>query len=209
MKQHVMEWQRALAGMGLLTPSDVDGIFGARTERASFAAVTTTLNAEEDTPSNGGFKLGPSSRSELVGVHQRLVEVVERAIEITEQDFTVFDGIRTAAEQNEHYRRGASQRDGYNKKSMHQKQADGYGHAVDLVPWIDGKPVWDWDAIYIIADAVVRAAREQNVRLRWGGCWQVVNELSGSPENWVAEYVKRKQSQGQRAFNDGPHWELA
>ncbi len=155
------------------------------------------------------YKLGSRSRAELKGVHPDLVKVVERAIEITEQDFIVFDGLRTAADQNALYRRGASQRDGYRRKSEHQVQASGYGQAVDLVPWINGKPVWDWDAIYLIADAMVQAAKELGVRLRWGGCWQEVNALSGPPENWVAAYVKRKRSAGKRAFNDGPHWELA
>lgn len=156
------------------------------------------------------YSLGRRSRQELEGVHPDIVRVVERAIEITEQDFTVFDGIRTAADQRKLYNRRASQRDGYNRKSQHQKQASGFGEAVDLVPWINGKPVWDWDAIYKIAEAVVQAAVELGVPLRWGGCWGdvPVNELSGSPENWVAAYVKRKRSQGKRAFNDGPHWEL-
>lgn len=154
------------------------------------------------------FRLGARSRRELTGVHPSLVRVVEQAIQWTSADFTVFDGIRTAKEQNELYRRGASQIDGYSRKGKHQVQADGYGHAVDLVPWIGGQPVWDWDAIYEIADAVVMAARALDVPLRWGGCWCHVNPLSGSPEHWVAAYVKRKREQGRRAFNDGPHWEL-
>ena len=154
------------------------------------------------------YSLGAKSRAELQGVHPDLVRVVERAIRITEQDFTVFDGIRTAADQNALYRRGASQIDGISQVGKHQKQSDGFGHAVDLVPWIDGKAVWDWPAIYVIAEAVTQAARESNVKLRWGGCWAVVNDLAGAPENWVAAYVKRKRMAGKRAFNDGPHWEL-
>jgi len=154
------------------------------------------------------FYLGRSSRAELVGVEPRLVAVVELAIERTEQDFTVFDGIRTASDQHALYRRGASQIDGHRRIGKHQKQPDGWGHAVDLVPWINGRVVWDWPAIYVIADAVVSAARDLDVPLRWGGCWQHINPLAGDPENWVAAYVKRKRSAGKRAFNDGPHWEI-
>lgn len=44
-------------------------------------------------------KLGPASKKELQGVHPDLVAVVQRAIEITVQDFSVHDGIRTLAEQ--------------------------------------------------------------------------------------------------------------
>lgn len=155
------------------------------------------------------FRLGRRSLKELEGVHPDLVRVVKRAIEITEQDFTVFDGIRTAADQRTLYNRGASQRDGYRRKSQHQLQESGYGEAVDLVPWINGRAVWDWNAIYGIADAMVTAARELGVNLRWGGCWRSIKDLPGAPENWVAEYVKRKRAAGQRAFNDGPHWELS
>lgn len=86
------------------------------------------------------FVLGSKSRRELQGVHPDLVRVVELAIQRTEQDFTVFDGIRTASDQRALYNRGASQRDGYSRKSMHQVQESGYGEAVDLVPWIGGKP---------------------------------------------------------------------
>lgn len=156
------------------------------------------------------FKLGKKSLGELKGVHPELVKVVKHAITITEQDFTVFDGIRTAAEQNALFKRGASQIDGYNRKGKHQVQPSGYGEAVDLVPWIGGSAVWDWPAIYVIADAMVISARKFDLPLRWGGCWghEAVNDMAGSPENWVAAYVKRKLSAGKRAFNDGPHWEI-
>lgn len=155
------------------------------------------------------FRLGTKSRQELEGVRSDMGRVVNMAIGISEVDFTVFDGIRSAPEQRALYKRGASQIDGYTRIGKHQKQADGYGHAVDLVPWINGKPVWDWDAIYLIADAMVTSARFLKVPLRWGGCWQTVNDLQGAPENWVAAYVNRKLKAGKRAFNDGPHWELA
>lgn len=157
------------------------------------------------------FVLGSRSRAELQHVHPRMVATVQRAIQITTQDFAVHDGIRTAAEQNALYRRGASQRDGYRRKSEHQVQATGYGHAVDLVPWVPGRGLlWDWDLIYPIAEAMQTAAIECDVPIRWGGCWghTPINDLTGSPENWVQDYVRRKQKQGKRAFNDGPHYEL-
>lgn len=157
------------------------------------------------------YQLGTKSLSELNQVHPDMVEVVKYAITITEQDFTVYDGIRTAAEQNALYKRGASQRDGYNRKSEHQIQETGYGHAVDLVPYVPGRgPVWDWDMIYPICDAMVIAAKKFDCAIRWGGCWghESIHTMTGSPENWVQDYVRRKQKAGKRAFNDGPHYEL-
>jgi peptidoglycan L-alanyl-D-glutamate endopeptidase CwlK len=47
------------------------------------------------------YRLGPRSRSNLRGLHPDLVRVVERAIEITAQDFTVLEGVRTPQRQAE------------------------------------------------------------------------------------------------------------
>ncbi|MEM7270150.1 MAG: M15 family metallopeptidase [Pseudomonadota bacterium] len=154
------------------------------------------------------FRFGERSRGELEGVHPDLVHVCYRAIELSTVDFGVFDGLRTAADQNALYRRGASQIDGYRRTGRHQPQPTGYGHAVDLVPWIDGRFRWDWPAIYEIAAAVHAAACEADTAIRWGGCWEHINPLCGEPEHWVAAYVKRKRAAGKRAFNDGPHFEL-
>lgn len=156
------------------------------------------------------FKLGSRSMKELEGVHPDVVKCVQLAIKYTTQDFGVHDGIRTAAEQRALFNRRVSQRDGYTNKSEHQIQETGFGHAVDLVPWHNGRFVWDWEMIYPIAEALTQASKELNVPLRWGGCWgQVaIKDLTGSPENWVQDYVRRKMKAGKRAFNDGPHYEL-
>lgn len=45
------------------------------------------------------FSLGRQSLQELKGVHADLVAVVKRAIELTAQDFSVHDGLRTPEEQ--------------------------------------------------------------------------------------------------------------
>ena len=41
-----------------------------------------------------GYKLSTKSLSNLKGVHPDLVKVVKRAIELTECDFTVTEGLR-------------------------------------------------------------------------------------------------------------------
>ncbi len=154
------------------------------------------------------YRLGARSLAELEGVDPRLVAVVKRAIEITPQDFTVHDGLRTEAEQRELVRRGASQ----TMNSMHRKQASGYGHAVDLVPYINGKVRWEWDAIYPIAAAVKQAAAELNVQIRWGGCWQFMSQIKGTTADdmrkAVEAYGAARRRAGKRAFTDGPHYEI-
>ena len=151
-----------------------------------------------------GFKLGKKSEAELKGVHPDMVAVVRRAIEITTQDFIVMDGLRTKAEQAEYVRRGVSQ----TMNSKHRVQADGYGHAVDLVPYINGKPRWEWDAIYPICEAVRIAAKELGVPIRWGGAWIRLDTSKKAPEVLVNEYGAMRRSQGRKAFTDGPHYEL-
>lgn len=155
------------------------------------------------------YSLGAASRRELAGVHPRLVEVVERAITYTAQDFTVHDGLRREAEQRQLVARGASK----TMASKHMKQADGFGHAVDLVPWINGKPRWEWKPIFQIAVAVKRAATELGVRLTWGGVWdRALAELpddAAGMEKAVNSYVTRRRGMGKTAFIDGPHFELA
>ncbi len=146
------------------------------------------------------YKLGAKSLKELKGVHPDLVAVVKRAIEYTVQDFSVHDGIRSIEDQRKLVERGASQ----TMKSRHIT-----GHAVDLVPYINGKLRWEWDPIYKIADAVKTAAEELGTPIRWGGAWdRLLTETDDRPEDMVADYAARRRSVGKKAFLDGPHFEL-
>lgn len=151
------------------------------------------------------FVLGARSRAKLEGVQPRLVRVVERAIVLTTQDFGVHEGVRALERQREYVKRGVSK----TLASKHLKQADGFGHAVDLVPYVDGALRWEWPPIYAIAAAVRQAAEEQDVNLRWGGVWDLpMRELPREPEGIkaaVANYARRHPGPD---FLDGPHYEL-
>ncbi len=108
------------------------------------------------------YVLGSRSRKRLDGVHLDLVEVVKRAIEITEVDFTVLEGLRTRERQQRLYDAGASQ-------TMNSRHLT--GHAVDLGAYVDGQVSWDWPLYYKIADAMKAAAKELDVPIEWGGDW--------------------------------------
>lgn len=159
-------------------------------------------------PAVGRFALGAGSRAELSGVHPDLVKVVERAIQISVQDFAVHDGIRTVEEQRRLVNAGASQ----TMASKHLRQADGFGHAVDLVPYVNGKLRWEWPAIYPIAAAMWRASLELGVAIRWGGPWVNLDTIPGGTpaamETAVNTYGARQRKAGKKAFTDGPHFEL-
>lgn len=108
------------------------------------------------------YKLGLRSKARLKGVHPDLVAVVKRAIEITDVDFTVLEGLRTVKRQEELVAKGAS-------KTMNSRHLT--GHAVDLGAWVGGTVRWDWPLYHKIADAMLQASKELNIPLEWGGYW--------------------------------------
>lgn len=152
------------------------------------------------------FQLGTKSINNLEGVRSDLVRVVKRAIELTDQDFMVLEGVRTEQRQRELYGQGRSAAElsaagvdpalskplakvvTWTLKSNHFVQADGFGHAVDLVPYpVDWNTLSKFDAI---ADAMAQASKELGVPIRHGADW----DMDG----------KRRE----RGESDNPHFEL-
>ena len=114
-----------------------------------------------------GFKLGKTSLARLQGVDETLVNVVKRAIEISEVDFTVMEGVRTLERQRELYAQGRTAPGKIVTWTMKSRHIE--GKAVDLVPY----PL-DWNDIEKfnkIKDAMFQAAKELDVNLRWGADW--------------------------------------
>ena len=126
-----------------------------------------------------GYKLGKKSLSKLNGVHPDLVKVVKRAIELTECDFTIIEGLRTKERQAQLLKE---------KKTTTSNSRHLTGHAVDLAAWVipEGSEKatisWDWKYYHQIADAMKKASKELNIDTEWGGDW--------------------------KKFPDGPHFQL-
>lgn len=137
------------------------------------------------------YILGATSRARLMGVHPDLVRVVERAIKLSSVDFSVLEGLRSYARQKQLYDQGRTTPGNvvtWTMNSKHRMQGDGYGHAVDLVPYpLDWNDLKKFDAI---AFAMLRAAQVENVRIRWGADW----DGDGKPR--------------ERGESDSPHFEL-
>jgi len=156
-----------------------------------------------------GYTFGKASEAELVGVHPALVEVCRRALVLTTQDFSVHEGLRDIAVQRQLVKRGAS----LTLNSLHLTQSDGFGHAVDLVPYVVGRLRWEWPLIYPIALAMRAASLEHETPLIWGGVWDrplhTLNPADLAGE--VAAYVKRRKKShpGKSVLTDGPHYQLA
>ena len=108
------------------------------------------------------FKLSQRSLDRMKGVDERLVNVVKRAIEISEVDFIVTEGLRTKERQAELLKAGAT-------RTMNSKHI--VGKAVDLAAVVSGQVRWDWPLYSKLATAMKRAAEILNVKIEWGGDW--------------------------------------
>lgn len=149
-----------------------------------------------------GFKLGVASTKELEGVNSKLQQCVHLALSYCTQDFCVYDGIRTYKEQQQHVANGTS-------KTMQSKHLQGL--AVDLVPWINGNPVWDWEGCYQIAVAMDRAATELGVanRITWGGAWdRRLSDFGGDAKAYADQVQAYRARHPGKDFIDGPHFEI-
>lgn len=106
------------------------------------------------------YTLSKRSEDKLVGVDANLVKVVRRAIELTEIDFGIIEGLRTKERQALLVADGKSQ-------TMNSKHI--VGRAVDVVAYVDGKVCWDKEHYVTISKAFKQAAKELNITIRWGG----------------------------------------
>lgn len=147
------------------------------------------------------LRFSKRSLDKLKGVHPDLVKVFEIAIKITKQDFSITQGVRTLTEQ----RKLVAQKKSQTLNSKHLVQQDGYGHAVDVVPY----PVdWELEKFYPIAEAVKKAAEELGIKVRWGGAWILLNNQTLTPKQLVEEYSKARRKVGNKVFIDAPHFEI-
>ncbi|CCK74005.1 protein of unknown function [Pseudotevenvirus RB43] len=130
------------------------------------------------------FKFSQKSINNLKGVKPELVKVVQRALELSPEDFGVREGLRTVEQQREYVRTGASQ-------TMNSKHIT--GDAVDLYPsklpegWQKNPKVW-----LPVLNAMKKAGDELGVKLRFGINWKNDPNLP----------IETK-------FIDAPHIELA
>lgn len=116
------------------------------------------------------YVLGKRSKKRLEGVHPDIVAVVERAIEITDMDFFVGEGLRSVERQKKLVASGAS-------RTMNSRHIT--GHAVDLHPHPykgdhdgDGVPNSDdYDAYEPIVLAMKQAADELGIVMVHGYDW--------------------------------------
>lgn len=166
------------------------------------------------------FKLGPKSVAHMAHLHPTLVKLAHLAIAASPIDWGFTEPLtRTKQQQAEKVRLGYSK----TMNSNHLIRPDGYGHAVDCVPWINGHFTWggtglgwpiviEGDKIYpfaAIADAWRSVAVQEGVALTWGGVWdRDLRTLPAGAENVHKAMIAYNERHPGRDFNDGPHIEL-
>lgn len=162
------------------------------------------------------YIFGTASKARLIGLHPDLVKVLERAISISDIDFTIIEGVRSDEQCYINFGKGRTavqcKAAGCPVKyanpkaakvtwvknplsSNHRKKADGYGYAVDLYPYpvslvLNAKPKTYEPLFDKIAKAMFAAAKELGISIRWGADWDMDN-------------LPRE-----RGETDNPHFEL-
>lgn len=131
-------------------------------------------------------KFSQRSLDTLKGVHPDMVKLMNESIKDTPVDFTVVQGVRTTEYQKELYSYGRTKinpntgkmtkvtnSDGVKSKSNHQAKSDGYGHAVDIFPFYNGKvqtqgnePV---EKLKILQVHIKAVAKCLGIKINWGG----------------------------------------
>ena len=170
-----------------LTQGQVDSFYKLLEQGAELNTVASFLGMQETKQEIkvSKYKLSERSLNSLKGVNPSLVKVVERAIELTEQDFLVLEGVRSKEQCYINYGKGRTaaqcsakgvpikyaQPDLSKVTWLNNPLASKHvtGNAVDLVP----SPV-DWNTISkftTISKAMKQAAKELGVDLEWGGDW--------------------------------------
>ena len=120
------------------------------------------------------FQFSANSLNNRSGVDPRLIEISDRAIQLSIIDFGVpqFGGLRTASDQAKLFTERKSKCDGSVNLSYHQS-----GKAMDVYAYVDGKASWDEGHLALVAAAMLQAAGELGYKLEWGGLWSGFRDM--------------------------------
>ena len=108
------------------------------------------------------YQLSDRSMDKLVGVHSDLVSIVYRAIQTTEIDFGVSEGLRSLETQKEYLDKGVT-------TTLNSRHLS--GHAVDVFAYVGGVARWEMPLYAKIHNAFTSASQELGIPVEWGGGW--------------------------------------
>lgn len=143
---------------------------------------------------------GKGSLARMAGLHPDLIKVLNLAIKISEQDFSVIEGVRSKEQCYINFGKGRTvaqctsagcpakyAQPGLAKvtwvkhplSSNHAAKSDGLGRAVDLYPYPTNlvlAPAKVYEPLFDkIAKAMFTAAHQLGIKIRWGADWDMDN----------------------------------
>jgi peptidoglycan L-alanyl-D-glutamate endopeptidase CwlK len=126
------------------------------------------------------YTLSQRSLDRAKDVNIKLINLIMLAIRRTPIDFGVayMGGKRTAEEQNQLFKEGFSQRDGYELISKHQS-----GDAIDLNVFVGAKIIDNKEMLCVIAGVMFSCAEELNMEIRWGLDWNSNGDIRDNKFN--------------------------
>jgi peptidoglycan L-alanyl-D-glutamate endopeptidase CwlK len=110
------------------------------------------------------FQFGERSLLNLRGVHPDLVRLCHAALERSEVDFGVIEGLRTLARQKQLFDQVPPVT--WTMKSRHLT-----GHAIDFLCYVDGVGTWAPELYPRVAQAFKDASMVLEIPIVWGGDW--------------------------------------
>ena len=122
------------------------------------------------------FVFSKRSLRRLKGVHPDLLDLFTEALKTSPYDFGIprDGGRRTDERQEELYSFGRfepnlhKRKITWTKNSNHKPRVDGYGYAIDIYAYVDGKPTWNMRYLKPIAEHLKRVAMSKGLPLEWG-----------------------------------------
>tara|TARA_Y100000361_G_C11144356_1_gene337109 strand:- start:605 stop:1204 length:600 start_codon:yes stop_codon:yes gene_type:complete len=162
--------------------------------------MTDRIQEALDRATSLGYKtfdhhFGKGSLSQLEGVHPDIVDLAKLTIRLCQYDGTVISGggLRTEEQAQENAENGTGIVD-----SLHRKQSDGYGHAVDVIPYVNGKATWEMKYCEEMAKAAKLAAALLSVPIRQGCDWNMNGTFGESGEyDWCHHELPKEKYQQQ------------
>lgn len=127
--------------------------------------------------SGSGYAWGARSQRRLSTCHADIQRVLTAALSHPDcpHDMTIIYGHRTHEEQAALYAKGrtAPGPKVTNARPGQSRHNSWPSEAVDVVPYVNGAPSWDWDHITPCAEHIKRVAAGMDVPLTWGGDWRM------------------------------------
>jgi len=117
------------------------------------------------------FKFGQTSAKNYATVTPGLRRVADRVLGYGIMDFSIVCGYRDKGEQNRLFKLRKSKVLWPNSKHNHLP-----AKAMDCVPFVGRRLSWNKLHCCVLAGLILAAGREEGMRLRWGGNWDMDSE---------------------------------